>query len=175
MSFPSYLYKCCRCNRSYTSDDLAGRFEYQVSDGSQFPLQQTGGWCYDCDDHVPIEDLRTEELLQEISAVRESFSKKTGLFTSISSSHKHEMELLTDQLSRLEGHLRLIERRKTPAKCLMCGSGEISPTSEVGMVCYDPECGGTLEAQDEPIYRSLVFDRRIYDKDGLLIEIVEDW
>lgn len=175
MSLPSYLYKCSACERSFTSDDTSGHFSYQASDGFRFPLEQTGGWCYDCDRHVPVEDLRTDGLLKDIESLRQRIPKNVGFFKSLSPSFKHDTKLLTDQLESLERRLDLIKRRSSPPKCLSCGSSEIVVLPAAGRGCYFPGCNGTLHADGEPIQISLVFDHRIYDSEGLLIQVIEDW
>ncbi len=175
MTFPSHLYQCSECQRTFTSDDTAGHFSYQAADGFRFPLKQRSGWCFDCDSHVPVEDLRTEDLLQEIVSLHQQVPKDAGFFKSLSSSYKHDKKLLTDQLTRLEKRLDLIKTRQSPPKCLSCGGGHISLVEGAGPSCYYPGCKGTLQEQGDPLHLSLEFDHRIYDLEGLLIQVIEDW
>ena len=92
MTFPSHLYQCSECQRTFTSDDTAGCFSYQAADDFRFPLKQRSGWYYDCDSHVPVEDLRTEDLLQEIVSLHQHGPKNAGFFKSLSSSNEARQE-----------------------------------------------------------------------------------
>lgn len=176
MIFPIFSYHCKRCGYSqYTV--FTSSYIYVYLDGDQIPLLSQTGWCCDCDSIQDIEDLSITprlELLRNLQRKMASIQKKNWPFISRLTYDAREWaddpewreNLSIDTIYRWSNQIEevikgidLIQKRKSPPRCLSCGTTNINsvfppqtasksePDSSRSLI--HPVCGGELELHPE--------------------------
>src|SRR4051812_21676331 len=121
MSFPDTWIKCKQCSKKFSADVLAGRYVYELSDGSHLPIERKFGWCHSCNTLVPVEDLNPANLAREIAESTDELKQHTGVLAGFSAHHKGHAERLKKILTRLHQQKSFIDQRESPEHCLACG------------------------------------------------------
>ena len=161
--------KCTECKSTFTTEDLAGNYVYELVNGLSAPINRTAGWCYHCDTLRPIEDLDPTANDRRIAELSINVKKPVGFFKSLSGKHNEQSRKDVDELRALELLKQALLSRETDPKCLECGSSDVEPVNRDAGGCYRPSCGGQLVENDEPIFAYMEYPLQIYSLNGDLL------
>jgi hypothetical protein len=132
------------------------------------------GWCRDCGSLEAIEDLDTSKVERQIQHLRLQRLEHSGFFKSISRFHRSIVEKSVKEIRELETLKNYLSARTEQPHCLNCGSDSIIHMPAEFRDWRHPECGGAFTAYTDDIFATYVYSLRVYNKSGLLIEVVED-
>ena len=159
---------CDRCDFAARTSAMEGDFSYLLADGEVTWVRSRLGWCFECRTLRPTEDVDvarqetklaalTQELADIDRRVKELASGPHGIH---GRRDRREMESLlrldhsdcTWRQGSLLRHLSFCRSRQAPARCLLCGSTNITDVDQFwndGRTEYPrrlafrhPECGG---------------------------------
>ena len=161
--------KCTDCGSTFTSDDLAGRFVYELVNGHTIPVNTAAGWCQHCETLTPVEDLDPYAQDQRMSELASELGQPVGFLKSLSEKHKNQTRKNLAELRSLELLKQALLSREIDPKCLHCGSVDIQPVKHRAEKCYRPHCGGRLIPGDDPVFASVEYALQVYNLNGDLI------
>jgi len=183
MSMPHLYLRCELCDQEWTLGSLVGRSSYQLRDGSLAQLHKTLSWCNSCGCYSPVEKMDNKESLH---------AKLGSLFLDASEAEKsiHPLilfifkmfgkkasERLRDiqrEVSENQASLKMLSSRKSPPKCLNCGSTDISHKSAFDPPEYHPNCGGEVTRHENDNLRIIYrLQHKIYDLEGHFLHLRE--
>jgi hypothetical protein len=201
MSLPSITYKCNRCDYSQCGAVAWGTEEYVLQNGLRLRAPSQLGWCHDCKDLAPIESISIEDRLADIQRIENDlaecvpppilpwwrldrfiFREGARIIEEYRAQRQHS---LTAALADAHDLLDLQQRRKTPARCMECGTTNVtapfitneSPWEDrsqprpTGFI--HPDCGGEIVMVDDGLRIGLGQSVRRYTPDGDFIEKVK--
>lgn len=142
--------------------------EYVLPDGGVLPLHSLPGWCQDCGRLEDIENLDPNQWLIKITAIKEQIAsvqaqkRLCGLgwtyaqefFGHMSQGQvtNETFSVWAQELNQAVIGFRVISDRKSPARCLSCGSERVAPAeyfsdpdNTTARKLIHPGCGGVLE------------------------------
>lgn len=166
-----------------------GRFIYRLQGGEEVSLNRTLGWCYSCASIEPIEVLSDKDKLEagahRLTTELDSFGKVTFFERIRGGLRKREdaIKRLTERLSEENKRLRFLAQRKSPPKCLACGSEEVEEMPHanpeeggepINLHFIHPHCGGTLWIEKTGIRYMFRFTPKYYDSNGLRLPEGDD-
>ena len=203
MSMSVDYFSCDRCDFNASITSCWGKFSYQ-DQSELLPVNRAAGWCYSCSSIVPVEILPeqvtvatlkadvSEKERQLSEAKARSIAKQTFLqkifrirqgvpeyIRDLESNYSGAVDCLDEEKQRL----RFLERRRSPPRCLKCGSIECHPLPPQtdGMEAngcikhvfpigfQHPGCGGNLLAKTSDFRVSMILSHRIYDIEGIFL------
>lgn len=208
MSTPALLFSCTRCEFTGSNTSLRGDWSYE-SDGRLFPIDRELGWCDDCGGFSPVENIPTpekieaqkmrrlkeeQELKEQIRAYRQllPWHKRYSL-TAVRlpddlSSRKSVVDSGAREIKESIARLRFLDGRKSPARCLACGSTQIAPTQLPAVPFIDkrwdphlpepepiptgfqhPGCGGDITARYSTVWLSVRMYHNVFDTEGICL------
>lgn len=197
MSLAVTTYYCTQCD--FQSGDVRtwGTREYRLPNGVLLPVNKALGWCHDCADIAPIEDLSVEPWLDDLRRARNKVDEsgerpprgKWRLLRFVFPTRYHRIveDWFSAQCSlddALDG-LELIRMQTRPPKCLTCGSERVhtplvtnqepwADDAEPRRTGFQhPECGGEIWMTDAGMRIGLRPTTNRYSPDGLLLETQE--
>ena len=130
MSLPTYVYECTGCSFTQTMWNYPIRYVYSYKD-SYFNIPRATSWCYKCNMIVP-----SENFLNDV---------------------KFDSEYQLSNSDKMFIIKRIASLRKSPPRCLECGSTRITRIEEVNSKeevqnkgsALHPKCGGYLYYTEE--------------------------
>lgn len=146
MSMTSLSFRCDKCDFIASSMVLWGHINYK-NNGKSLNVNRKLGWCDDCRQICPIEELASPQTLEvaiakhrELQATLNSLTEPLKLKRSFLarllklepvlpntfSSLKSEIAILSDDIQEMREQLSFFENRKSSPRCLSCGSHRIS-------------------------------------------------
>ena len=198
MSIQPVIYRCDKCDFSASSMVNWGNFHYL--DGKKLlSLNRKLGWCDSCATLTPIEVLpsldelahsqqKCEKMLQEYQLAYESLMLKRTWFARLMGlkpklpddlmNIKMDINALDEDMSELKASLAYLSGRKSPPRCLKCGSQEVSSLSLFPahkavaaqiQVFKHPNCGGAVRANVTEIRFAMRLPEYFYDKEGIKV------
>jgi hypothetical protein len=208
MSMPFTVFSCNRCDFGGSSIVNRGASCYQSGEQQAYVNKQLG-WCAQCADLCSAENLPT---VASITAMAKEYAglqkvvedcrselktKRSWLAKLFNGSIRLPDEMLyaesdmmdlDNQLQDDRQCIEILKGRQSPARCLTCGSTEITylphdykllgcpdnPGPPVPIHFLHPGCGGELLAQYSDIRFSLKSVRRFYDTEGNLLSDEEN-
>ena len=153
-------YICTKCNFKGSTLPLWGEHSYLVN-GHEIPVNRDVAVCYGCNSIVSVEVLPSSERVKELES---SLSRATEMF------YEGEKQRLV-----------ALENRKSPARCLECGSidfeiipdvktdnGSPNRNLPVRTGLFHRECGGRIYAEFRtPYYVIGEAAKRIFSIEGI--------
>ena len=185
MSMPSTLFKCANCNYTGSSLVLLGDL-YYIDKGVEFRVNQTLGWCHDCEDIRAIEYLGdSSKLIAQVADLsQELLSERKGIKAYLLSIFSRSNTLnKIDELARITKKLYLNDVRKNNERCLSCASINVKPLKADYSLTYDgflyqgqkdigfthPSCGGSIIAVPNEVRFNIAYQKIHYSTDGIKI------
>lgn len=208
MSMPFVALFCTECDFQSTTRVMWGARSY-LTGRTRVPIRRTLGWCFDCQTFCPIEMLadkkRIRSLKVEISEkeavvlnakldvmnnrswLKRLLNMKIVLPDKIEQVAREVNSLqreLTEEVSRVE----LLATRKSPPRCLECGSTETElvnadfnhfpsldePQESFSIGFHHPQCGGEILGEPSGMRVSVRLQHRGYNREGVFIQIIEE-
>lgn len=157
-------YICTKCNFKGSDLESWGIHLYKIS-SEQVTVSLTNAICYSCNSIVGAEILPSEKRAE---------SMKNSTLNNV-------QELYQDELKRI----KLMADRKSPARCLKCGSHDfdhipfVEPTVEqrklrlpIRTGLFHRNCGGRIYAdfQAPNFFMGHKLKRRLYTIDGIVLD-----
>lgn len=186
MSINTVTVDCEACGASFSTNVLVGNFVYELRDGTQIPLDRTYGWCDACERMVAIEDLSGRSALDDLRKYKDwKLQAEDKLRRSIFFQGKEKQRLseINNLIAETERQLAFLQNRKSPAKCLTCGSesNKILPRVPfpdktgvpVAAGWSHPSCGGRMFATLQNYRFSMSNAPRVYDEHGLSKDAIQ--
>ena len=207
MSGPFKILTCSKC--SYQTSDLMlrGHFQYCLSDGRTCGVSRALGWCAECREVRPVEVLGIDESDHHDRAdasAKLAELRKPGLIKALFRKSESAQRRIQYWHNRVQDLVQEIEvkglvygQRRSPPRCLTCGSTQVSqlpefPPLEAPHPCGNvagqmrspptkigfrhPDCGGEILVQPSEAWVRIRIKLRRYDIDGrLLSEEDVDW
>jgi len=209
MSLPFLSFSCSNCEYHATDLVCSGQFSYEGPSGI-VSIKKGLGWCNYCSDIVSVEILpsvkRAEELKSDIadkmqrinqcrdrleqsrSWIKKLFKSPVNLPSEIQDLQwqcKYKSMEMRDEQQRI----KLLESRKTPPRCLSCGTTDCLPLPEIPQLpepqyplfssetpgqavkigFKHPGCGGNLLVEWSDVWVNMKSKHRIYDIEGRFI------
>ena len=158
--------KCRKCDSTFTTDDLAGCFVYELVNRFTAPINTAAVWCHHCDTLRPAEDLDPSAHDSRISELSASLSQPVGFLKSLSEKHKTQTRKDLEELRALEMLKQALLSREIDPKCLYCGSVDIEAAASSPEKCYRPGCNGFLVQDEDPIFAYVEFPLQVYNLNG---------
>jgi len=209
MSLPFKVFSCSRCEFTGLDLVISGHFNYEAPSGLFF-ISRRLGWCNECNGIVAVENIpnvqKIVELKSEIEKKEQYIAHSLDRLEKSRSWFKKLLNLSVDPPSEIrslilqceydridmkseENILSLLVNRKSPPRCLECGSIDCfllpelpslpepqyplfssqTPQSPVEIGLKHPGCGGELLVKFSEAWISIEPKRRIYDVEGRLI------
>jgi hypothetical protein len=184
MSVPHAIISCLKCGFESGTNRSWGIYIYRLPNSNEIPVPSTMGWCTRCKDFKPIETLtfiqEVQDNLRRQNEELERLKKNMRFLHRIFNSYKDKIVTIQERLAEMEQLLLLLDLRKTPPKCLVCGCTDISSiklqsgekAKIIGFV--HPECGGYFTIKPSEYRLHYVFPKRFYNIDGNHIGTVEN-
>ncbi len=187
MSINSSLIKCGTCDYSSSMGVNHGIF-YYVSEGKEYNVERSYGWCYDCNEFSSIEALRnTSSLVKQLKETQNKITnlENTGFWYKLTSKYKklkEENSYYLEYIEKLKWRIEFLKGRSTMPKCLTCGSDNVTMIDVYELDYYNdgidrlqigfahPGCGGELWIVKDHIRGIIKFTPRYYDLDGIRID-----
>ena len=204
MSMPFLVFSCSRCDFTGASTVVWGEFLYAASP-EPVALERDLGWCSACAGLAPVEVLPTPDRIDRLRSEIGRHQRRVEAATARARAQqpwldrllrrepplpRHVTEAqrrrkcLLSQLAEEEARLALLKDRRSPARCLKCGSTacELLPPSvhpignpedpgfPVRIEMRHPGCGGELEVAHSGVRIVLELSQRTYDVEGRLVE-----
>lgn len=208
MSMPDVLFSCTRCDFSASDSVCWGGFYYETPNG-RGTLIRTLGWCSACASLAPIEvigppdDAAVAALARAVKDQEASLSEHVARLrqqmpwywrlirtqpplTPDVERLRYDAEASRQELNHLRVRAEVLAARRSPPRCLECGSHEcfpiasdIRPTGSpsqpgppVKMGMRHPGCGGDLMVRHSGERVHVVLADRYYDTEGRLLRAV---
>ena len=144
-----WKYSCSGCDFRQVLNPL-GNTGYWSDEKEYITLWLSLAWCQKCQEVTRAELLRSpEEIRVEHDATRTRRTRRD-----------------------LERYLGLLERRRSPPRCLRCGSTEIIYASSDRSVVH-PSCGGVLSASLSELRGQVRACTHLYTFEGEFLETVD--
>jgi len=157
MSWPVTIFTCTRCDFRQGDTHTWGIREYVLADGVRVSVPRRLGWCHSCQSIAAVEDLSGDEQREELEEIQVALVVlRFWKF--------RERKWLRRQLADALDTLDLLKERKSPARCLHCGSADI------GSITTHPGCGGVIQAGLSDLRIALRQIVTRYTRGGLQIE-----
>lgn len=191
---------CDQCGFSASETVEWGYFSYAVSP-EPVPVKRELVWCHGCGRPTPGESLasrvgvlKREDMLQKargaLQKELDSLAASKNFLDRIFWWKERESQLVVELRNQITEIAKDLERetilvmhqlnRKTPARCLICGSVHIVPfppgekvslfdensKGNGSMAFIHPNCGGTVSGRDSGLRASVRMSHRMYDIDG---------
>lgn len=194
MSWPVTTYYCTKCD--FKQGDLVtwGTKEYVLGNGVRIQAWPRLGWCEDCRELAAVEDLSVEshradldKAVNELIApgfrpVRRWWELHWFILPGLWHRKFKDWNCCVSKIDDAMDTLRLIARRKTPPRCLACGSNHVtaplvtdrsewrdtSQPKKTGFV--HPGCGGEMWMLMDGFRIALKPKIRRYSPEGDFIE-----
>lgn len=180
MSFEVLEFQCDNCDFHSSDLDTWGIWEYLLPNGVRIQAEIRLGWCHDCKNIAPVEYL-------DVSAAQAEVKKRQEYLATLKadSSLQEDVEdwqFYANRLADAEDYLSVITNRKSPPKCLSCGSDHavapvVSSTSGVesdGVPVptgfTHPGCGGQITMSYDGFRIALQPQAHRFTPEGLRIE-----
>lgn len=173
MSWPVTLFTCSVCDFGRAEFMTRGEKEYVLPNGIRLPVRDLLGWCEDCRTLVQVESLSETICLGDIQRAEETlaansvpyFENAAQMF-GLSPSPRELPRRPLSEAERFNLHcgiddardlLALVRARRTPPRCLECGSDRIhtaimtnsEPWSNKAQPWptgfHHPGCGGEIQ------------------------------
>jgi hypothetical protein len=156
--------KCDKC--SYEADFSDPLRSYEMADGSTVTIERTFVWCSAC------REVRWGEQLTDLAQLERDLAatsaREPAVMEELSfsvSRHQTLEDLLASRKKELESRIAWRRIRKSPARCLECGSTDITPLvltetddgDEKWTLREHPGCGGIVTVLSQMV---LSIDRR---------------
>ena len=194
MSWPVTTYYCTKCDFRQGDAGTWGTREYVLPDGIRIPVNSALGWCAQCNAITAVESLDIGRREAELREAERELEKQGGqpvrrwwqihrfLVPMFWRRDLANWYFFAGMVEDARAALQLITMRKSPPKCLACGSDEIttpliSDTSEWTDVSQPtrtgfihPDCGGELSMVMDGLRIGLKPSVRRYTPEGILIE-----
>jgi predicted nucleic acid-binding Zn ribbon protein len=154
-------YRCDRCGQEYVVRQIQ-RY-YELEDGSLL-VRRLPAWCHAEKTMVEAEAIDDVEALERIVAMVEAEVEKSG------GDHQTEFDNATT-LDESRRRLRWRRTRRSPPRCLECGSTNVEsvPESSDQGELRHPSCGGVLSLTAMDL-EDLDSDPIRYDAEGIRLE-----
>lgn len=160
MSWPVTVFTCTRCDFRQGDSHTWGSREYLLADGVRVSVPRRLGWCHSCGSIAAVEDLSGD-------AQREECEETERELADLRFWKLRERKWLQQNLADLQDTLQLLKQRKSPARCLHCGSADI------GSISIHPGCGGVLQAKLSDVRLALRRTVVLYTPEGMEIEHID--
>jgi hypothetical protein len=142
-----------------------------------FPVDRTLGWCLDCADLVPVEQLGDEShLAEELESAQRELARRRRRrlrqwLLRLLPGGRDDAAQAHNAVDELEFALALAQRRAGTERCLQCGSTRITAVdraNEQGTWIFEhPGCGGLLRPYETGFRLAVRFDEaHLYDIEG---------
>ena len=186
MSVPSVILNCDKCVHESSSRVLWGSYEYFIDDQT-FHLNKQLGWCNQCHDFSPIENLDPAYYLEQVRDIEVSINElqTRAIMLFLNPILRNKLAKKRQKLNKASKLLKAIQLRQGMERCLKCSSikvfkAEIDYTLEysLNMGLYSgekhtgflhPSCGGEFIATPCPIRFNVKHIPRYYNLDGVNI------
>lgn len=150
MSIPNQFLRCTSCTFEAVVRRRPVTIVYELADGSSVKSGRLYGWCAECQGVRDIESRLEVEILRQQLEVdtkrRAGLKSRVARFGNRLFGGKDSEGVEFEQMIL---RLRLAESRKSPPRCLTCGSTSVH---QLGTVVLPHSCGGELklhEADDD--------------------------
>ena len=198
MSVPTCEIFCSQCDFQSSSTLTWGKREYQLADGAFLQVRVSIGWCENCSNLVPVEDLSFKGLQghidydqKQLCQLQEKIKKaSSGIWATLGRT-KGQIEWLKDQIKYSEESLKrfklyesLFKSRESPSRCLICSKFPViecdfpnPPEGGIKIVTDNihPKCGGKFMIADIGLRVSINFWKvDIYSTEGVFIRKEDD-
>lgn len=183
MSIPHLYLKCELCDQEWALGSLVGRSSYQLPDGSLAQLHKTLSWCNFCGCYSPVEKMDSKESLHSKlgSLFVDSLEAEKSVnplflfaFKIFGKQASGRLKNIKNEVSEIHASLKLLSTRKSPPKCLNCGSTDISHKSAFESPEYHPNCGGEVARHESDDLRIMYrLQHKIYDVEGNFLHLRE--
>lgn len=160
--------QCNRCGYSQSGGYVGAR-EYALPGDKSLPILSLLGWCHDCGQLESIENTDPIQWLKEISTIQEQIASVNGqkkwwgirwLYVRYIFGDMIKDRVINETFShwakKLEQALlgfKVLSDRKSPARCLTCGSTRVVPAEYVTdpnaltePKIIHPDCGGAISS-----------------------------
>lgn len=180
MSIEVLQINCDTCDFGSSNLSTWGVWEYLLANGVRIRAEIFLGWCHDCKNIAPVECL-------DVSAAQTEVKKQQEYLATLKSDSALQEEVedwqfYANKLADAEDYLSLITNRKSPPKCLCCGSENIvapviSSTSgvesngvPVPTEFIHPGCGGRITMSYDGFRVAMKSRAYRFTPEGLAIE-----
>ncbi len=131
------IIRCSRCSLEQPFERIHGYYYVHDDEPDEWPIDTQDGWCAACGTVATLERLPTlyeiETWIADLEANgRDELDPVTGLMRTVA--------LSIEKCRRRE---RWIAGRRSPPRCLACGSTDVAPAAEIDGFLH-PGCGGRL-------------------------------
>ena len=124
------IYKCDSCEKSVASITTIPSPVYELSNQINLPLRVESAWCFDCDELVDAEDIRSLEYFQNriIKLQKDGYDDYwLGVLNYLKKDPRVEKE---KEIRELSLFIEWRAKRDSPDRCLYCGSTTIRHIKE---------------------------------------------
>lgn len=197
MSMPVTTFYCTSCDFRQGDVETWGSRVYVTPDNRTVQVPRRLGWCEDCGGLASVETFSEAEIRKEIRDIEEELQAMpsepsrqpwevfkylpfSGWETKVQRWH-YKQDQLVGKLDETTTLLAIIKQRKSPPRCLECGSSRVRAPLVQDKSFWDspkpvatgfihPGCGGELWADEDGMRISLRPSTRYYSGDGEFIE-----
>lgn len=179
MSMPFSTIQCDICLKEWVTHVFWGAYSYRLPDRRIVKVDRTLAWCDSCNNFVTMEQIpkpeETEERLAEASRQLEANkTPKKHLFLDLIKlqipSNPKDIKLYKKTLAKAEALKDWRVIRKSPPKCLSCGSTNVREAHLWGSSEKEPirhlNCGGAFLVEESKVRISKRLKHRFYDVEG---------
>ena len=171
---------CDSCNFASSDLDTWGLWEYLLPNGLRIKAKIQMGWCLDCKNVAPVEHL--DKLFAQDEVKKKDEYLSTLKADSSLQEDVEDWQYYANELADAKDYLSIITTRKSPPKCLRCGSERvvaplIKNTCEVASDAVPvptgsthPDCGGQLTMSYDGFRIALQPQAHRFSSEGLAIE-----
>lgn len=175
MSVEITLVSCSKCDFKSTTSSIYGSFKYLLPNNQIISADRTAGWCYSCNNIMPVECLPdASKLNTEMDRIKGELRDLTKFFSisRLLPSKKRKIDSLKSNLYDIENNLYFLTIRKGPPVCLICGSKEIVhlDLSSNKNETEHPICGGKLSTKQSDFRVHYFLLSRLFDVEGNKIQ-----
>ena len=179
--------KCTKCNFRSSSDVIIGRMMYHDGENS-YAINSAYAWCYDCKTIVPMESFpKIEDIKEKLEKVSEkiTYFENARFFEKFKAGYrsvKNSIDYYYSQESEYRWFINFLEDRKSPPRCLRCGSTEAKKMNiphigrynegpkQIKLDFKHPLCGGDLYIEDGTISNFYSFGNGLhYNAEGIRV------
>lgn len=179
MSMPYTIIECDTCSKKWFSYDFWGMKSYRFNDGRNLHINSVIGWCKCCNDFTNIEkSLTKEEIKNKLELLHYNWSEKKTIreylfyrFFRLKQQFKLKFDkLYRKQFQEIHSLEDFYKSRKSPSKCLKCGSTQIEEANLWGNEgknpILHPNCGGRFGLQKSDMRIAMRLKHRFYSLEG---------
>lgn len=164
-------FSCSKCASTWPATDLAHRY-YLLPTGVLLDVESRYAWCMDCRRMREAEKLPDPGELAAIIRLRPTISKQSRWWPfGRADREKCERERALAR-EKAQQMLNLVLPRKSPPRCLGCGSSQIVNPDKVNLTLH-PDCGGVIRRISSETFVSFAspipFPTRFYNAEGEFI------